>query len=131
MTCKGGDKAAGIGGSYATRNISNGYYNGDMYGHGVNMHFGSRSNPDYWGGIIAAIGGRNGAGIGAGREVPVRSCTSTPARCKPTAADLLPVLAAAMRVAAVRSIFMVAQSALKAVREALVSAVAAGKRSRI
>ena len=41
--------------------------NGDMYGHGVNMHFGSRSNPDYWGGTIAAIGGRNGAGIGAGR----------------------------------------------------------------
>ena len=67
VTCKGGDKAAGIGGSYATRNIFNGYYNGDMYGHGVNMHFGSRSNPDYWGGIIAAIGGRNGAGIGAGR----------------------------------------------------------------
>ena len=67
VTCKGGDKAAGIGGSYATRNISNGYYNGDMYGHGVNMHFGSRSNPDYWGGTIAAIGGRNGAGIGAGR----------------------------------------------------------------
>ena len=67
VTCKGGDKAAGIGGSYATRNISNGYYNVDMYGHGVNMHFGSRSNPDYWGGIIAAIGGRNGAGIGAGR----------------------------------------------------------------
>ena len=67
VTCKGGDKAAGIGGSYATRNISNGYYNGDMYGHGVNMHFGSQSNPDYWGGIIAAIGGRNGAGIGAGR----------------------------------------------------------------
>lgn len=58
VTCKGGDKAAGIGGSYATRNISNGYYNGDMYGHGVNMHFGSRSNPDYWGGTIAAIGGR-------------------------------------------------------------------------
>lgn len=25
------------------------------------------SNPDYWGGTIAAIGGRNGAGIGAGR----------------------------------------------------------------
>ena len=67
MTCKGGDKAAGIGGSYATRNISNGYYNGDMFGHGVNMHFGSQSNPDYWGGTIAAIGGRNGAGIGAGR----------------------------------------------------------------
>ena len=67
VTCKGGDKAAGIGGSYATRNISNGYYNGDMYGHGVNMHFGSQSNPDYWGGIIAAIGGNGGAGIGAGR----------------------------------------------------------------
>ena len=30
VTCKGGDKAAGIGGSYATRNISNGYYNGDI-----------------------------------------------------------------------------------------------------
>ena len=66
VTCKGGDKAAGIGGSYATRNISNGYYNGDMYGHGVNMHFGSQSNPDYWGGIIAAIGGNGGAGIGGG-----------------------------------------------------------------
>ena len=67
VTCKGGDKAASIGGSYATRNISNGYYNGDMYGHGVNMHFGSRSNPDYWGGTIAAIGGNGGAGIGGGQ----------------------------------------------------------------
>ena len=67
VTCKGGDKAAGIGGSYATRNISNGYYNGDMYGHGVNMHFGSQSNPDYWGGTIAAIGGNGGAGIGGGQ----------------------------------------------------------------
>ena len=67
----------------------------------------------------------------AAREVPVKSCISTPVRYKPPATDLLPVLAAAMRVAAVRSIFMVAQSALKAVREALVSAVAAGKRSRI
>ena len=67
VTCKGGEKAAGIGGSYATRNIFNGYYNGDMYGHGVNMHFGSRSNPDYWGGTIAAIGGgEGGAGIGGG-----------------------------------------------------------------
>ena len=66
VTCKGGDKAAGIGGSYATRNISNGYYNGDMYGHGVNMHFGSQSNPDYWDGTIAAIGGQGGAGIGGG-----------------------------------------------------------------
>ena len=67
VTCKGGDKAAGIGGSYATRNIFNGYYNGDMYGHGVNMHFGSQSNPDYWGGTIAAIGGNGGAGIGGGQ----------------------------------------------------------------
>ena len=67
VTCKGGDKAAGIGGSYATRNIFNGYYNGDMYGHGVNMHFGSQSNPDYWGGTIAAIGGQGGAGIGGGQ----------------------------------------------------------------
>ena len=31
------------------------------------MHFGSRSNPDYWGGIIAAIGGNGGAGIGGGQ----------------------------------------------------------------
>ena len=38
-----------------------------MYGHGVNMHFGSRSNPDYWGGTIAAIGGEGGAGIGGGQ----------------------------------------------------------------
>ena len=67
VTCKGGKKAAGIGGSYATREIFDSLYNGDMFGHGVNMHFGSRSNPDYWGGTIAAIGGRNGAGIGAGR----------------------------------------------------------------
>ena len=67
VTCKGGEKAAGIGGSYATRNIAESLFNLDMYGHGANMHFGSRSNPDYWGGTIAAIGGRNGAGIGAGR----------------------------------------------------------------
>ena len=67
VTCKGGHRAAGIGGSWATRDIGNPSFNTDMYGHGVNMHFGSRSNPDYWGGTIAAIGGRNGAGIGAGR----------------------------------------------------------------
>ena len=66
VTCKGGEKAAGIGGSYATRNIAESLFNLDMYGHGANMHFGSQSNPDYWGGTIAAIGGRNGAGIGAG-----------------------------------------------------------------
>ena len=67
VTCKGGEKAAGIGGSYATREIFDSLYNGDMFGHGVNMHFGSQSNPDYWGGTIAAIGGNGGAGIGGGQ----------------------------------------------------------------
>ena len=67
VTCKGGEKAAGIGGSYATRNIAESLFNLDMYGHGVNMHFGSQSNPDYWGGTIAAIGGNGGAGIGGGQ----------------------------------------------------------------
>ena len=67
VTCKGGEKAAGIGGSYATRNIAESLFNLDMYGHGANMHFGSQSNPDYWGGTIAAIGGEGGAGIGGGR----------------------------------------------------------------
>lgn len=67
VTCKGGAKAAGIGGSYRTRNIFDGLYNTDMYGHGVNIHFGSQSNPGYWGGTIVADGGENGAGIGAGR----------------------------------------------------------------
>ncbi len=66
----------------------------------------------------------------AARAEAVRNCISTPARCKPTAAAWPPASAAAIRGAAVRSIFMVAQSALKAVREALVSAVAAGQRSR-
>ena len=67
VTCKGGEKAAGIGGSYATRKIFDGLYNGDMFGHGVNLHFGSQGNPDYWGGTIAATGGEGGAGIGSGR----------------------------------------------------------------
>ena len=67
VTCKGGAKAAGIGGSYRTRNIFDGLYNKDMYGHGVNIHFGSQSNPDYWGGTIIADGGQGGAGVGAGR----------------------------------------------------------------
>ena len=66
VTCKGGDKAAGIGGSWATRDIGNPSFNTDMYGHGVNMHFGSQTNPDYWGGTINASGGEYGAGIGAG-----------------------------------------------------------------
>lgn len=67
VTCKGGEKAAGIGGSYATRSVFDGLYNGDMYGHGVDMHFGSQTAPDYWGGTIVANGGVGGAGIGAGR----------------------------------------------------------------
>ena len=67
VTCKGGHRAAGIGGSWATRDIGNPSFNTDMYGHGVNMHFGSQSNPDYWGGTIAAIGGNGGAGIGGGQ----------------------------------------------------------------
>ena len=67
VTCKGGEKASGIGGSYATRNIAESLFNLDMYGHGANMHFGSQSNPDYWGGTIAAIGGEGGAGIGGGK----------------------------------------------------------------
>lgn len=67
VTCKGGHRAAGIGGSWATRDIGNPSFNTDMYGHGVNMHFGSQSNPDYWGGTIAAIGGEGGAGIGGGQ----------------------------------------------------------------
>ena len=66
VTCKGGHRAAGIGGSWATRDIGNPSFNTDMYGHGVNMHFGSQSNPDYWGGTINATGGEYGAGIGAG-----------------------------------------------------------------
>ena len=66
VTCKGGHRAAGIGGSWAIRNIGDPMFNMDMYGHGVNMHFGSQSNPDYWGGTINATGGEYGAGIGAG-----------------------------------------------------------------
>ena len=66
VTCKGGHRAAGIGGSWATRDIGNPSFNIDMYGHGVNMHFGSQTNPDYWGGTINASGGEYGAGIGAG-----------------------------------------------------------------
>ena len=66
VTCKGGYRAAGIGGSWAIRNIGDSMFNMDMYGHGVNMYFGSQSNPDYWGGTINATGGEYGAGIGAG-----------------------------------------------------------------
>ena len=67
VTCKGGHRAAGIGGSWATRDIGNPSFNTDMYGHGVNMHFGSQTNPDYWGGTINASGGEYGAGIGGGQ----------------------------------------------------------------
>ncbi len=67
LTCIGGDNAAGIGGSYAMRDISNSLFNIDMYGHGVDIHFGSQSNPSYWNGSIKTNGGYGGAGIGGGR----------------------------------------------------------------
>ena len=38
-----------------------------MYGHGVNMHFGSQTNPSLWSGTIIAKGGKYRAGIGGGR----------------------------------------------------------------
>ena len=68
MTCQGGYKAAGIGGSWATRNIAESLFNLDMYGHGANMHFGSQTNPSLWSGTIIAKGGDGGAGIGGGRN---------------------------------------------------------------
>ena len=66
VTCQGGYKAAGIGGSWATRNIAESLFNLDMYGHGANMHFGSQTNPSLWSGTIIAKGGDGGAGIGGG-----------------------------------------------------------------
>ena len=57
VTCQGGYKAAGIGGSWATRNIAESLFNLDMYGHGANMHFGSQTNPSLWSGTIIAKGG--------------------------------------------------------------------------
>ena len=68
VTCQGGYKAAGIGGSWATRNIAESLFNLDMYGHGTNMHFGSQTNPSLWSGTIIAKGGDGGAGIGGGRN---------------------------------------------------------------
>ena len=68
VTCQGGYKAAGIGGSWATRNIAESLFNLDMYGHGANMHFGSQTNPSLWSGTIIAKGGAGGAGIGGGRN---------------------------------------------------------------
>ena len=67
VTCQGGFAGAGIGGSFATRNIANKVFNIDMYGHGVNMHFGSQTNPSLWSGTIIAKGGKYSAGIGGGR----------------------------------------------------------------
>ena len=67
VTCQGGFAGAGIGGSFATRNIADKVYNIDMYGHGVNMHFGSQTNPSLWSGTIIAKGGKYSAGIGGGR----------------------------------------------------------------
>ena len=68
VTCQGGYKAAGIGGSWGTRNIAESLFNLDMYGHGANMHFGSQTNPSLWSGTIIAKGGDGGAGIGGGRS---------------------------------------------------------------
>lgn len=68
VTCQGGYKAAGIGGSWATRNIAESLFNLDMYGHGANMHFGSQTNPSLWSGTVIAKGGDGGAGIGGGRN---------------------------------------------------------------
>ncbi len=68
VTCQGGYKAVGIGGSWATRNIAESLFNLDMYGHGANMHFGSQTNPSLWSGTIIAKGGDGGAGIGGGRN---------------------------------------------------------------
>ena len=68
VTCQGGFSGAGIGGSYANRYVGSSWYNIDMYGHGVNMHFGSQTNPDLWSGTIIARGGKYSAGIGGGRE---------------------------------------------------------------
>ena len=66
VTCQGGFAGAGIGGSFATRNIADKVFNIDMYGHGVNMHFGSQTNPSLWSGTIIAKGGKYSAGIGGG-----------------------------------------------------------------
>ena len=68
VTCQGGYSGAGIGGSYAIRYLGTTYYNIDMYGHGVNMHFGSQTNPSLWSGTIIAKGGKYSAGIGGGRN---------------------------------------------------------------
>ena len=68
VTCQGGYSGAGIGGSYAIRYFGTTYYNIDMYGHGVNMHFGSQTNPSLWSGTIIAKGGKYSAGIGGGRN---------------------------------------------------------------
>ena len=64
LFCSGGLYAAGIGGS-ADRNTN--WYNIDMYGHGVRLYFGSSEKNTKWNGEIRATGGKNGAGIGAGR----------------------------------------------------------------
>ena len=68
VTCQGGYSGAGIGGSYAIRYFGTTYYNIDMFGHGVNMHFGSQTNPSLWSGTIIAKGGKYSAGIGGGRN---------------------------------------------------------------
>lgn len=77
VTCQGGFAGAGIGGSFATRDITDKVFNIDMYGHGVNMHFGSQTNPSLWSGTIIAKGGKYGAGIGGGQYVPAHDINIT------------------------------------------------------
>ena len=84
VTCQGGFAGAGIGGSFATRNIADKVFNIDMYGHGVNMHFGSQTNPSLWSGTIIAKGGKYSAGIGGGRWCHGQNITVTDAKLKLT-----------------------------------------------
>ena len=84
VTCQGGFAGAGIGGSFATRNIADKVFNIDMYGHGVNMHFGSQTNPSLWSGTIIAKGGKYSAAIGGGRWCHGQNITVTDAKLKLT-----------------------------------------------
>ena len=130
VTCQGGYKAAGIGGSWATRNIAESLFNLDMYGHGANMHFGSQTNPSLWSGTIIAKGGDGGAGIGGGRNGSGEKLYSTPVKSRRRAAKRPPASAAASRAAAAISTSTAAIFPPPAARQEPVSAGAAGHRSR-
>ena len=118
VTSRAATEAAGIGEELRDPQYFNSWPAGDMYGHGVNMHFGSQSNPDYWGGTMAAISGNGGAGIssgqgGSGEKLYFYSGTVQ----KPNGGRWPQGIGGgSYKGAALRSIFMVAQSALKAVR---------------